>query len=68
MGTALKLTPELLKAFGEMCRRNGWTTQEVLECLIEEAVADDYLLAVNVHRNRIRKKQGKRWERPTTQE
>lgn len=59
----MKLPPELLNAFREMCRKNGWTVQEVMECLIEEAVADDYLLAVNVHRNRIRKKQGRVWEK-----
>lgn len=62
-----KLPPELLDAFRQMCRKNGWSVQEVFECLIEEAVAKDYLLAVNVHRNRIRKKQGKSWK-PETKE
>lgn len=60
----MKLSPELLNAFREMCRKNGWTTQEVLEFLIEDAVESDYMLAIGIHRNRVRKKQGKSWEPP----
>lgn len=59
-----KLPKELLKAFKDMCRENEWTEDEVLEHLLQWAIAQDYKLAFPIHKFRIRKEKGIVWQNP----
>ena len=66
MNTTLetRAPPELVAAFREMCRENEWTTEEVLEHLLEYAVEQDYHLALDIHKLRRRKYRNEKWEHP----
>ena len=56
---------QLIQAFETLCARNQWTKAEVLELMMTKAVRDAEDLALDIHRQRIRKARGKLWENPS---
>ena len=57
---------ELVHEFEELCRRMQWTRDEILELLLEYAVREGSSLALQVHKNRLRRARGKKWQPPST--